>query len=1102
MTKSILRAAYACVVAALFILSPGQLPGQAISGDLTGRVLDASGSTIPSAAVEARNEATSVKTSATAGTDGVYRIGNLPIGIYTVTAAAKGFSGGGVKGVRITLSNVVTQNITLQVGATATTVDVTDAPPPIDTTTAQLQTSFDARQVQDLPTASFSKTINGAGIWNLSLLGAGVSSQGGVGQGTGPAVAGQRPEDNTFFLDGVSNNNHYSTGPLVYVSNEAIGEVSVLQNQFSAEFGGASGGVFNAVVASGGNAIHGTVYNYLQNRKLNAVDSTSWTQGLTSNPRFDNNRLGMSIGGPILKNKLFYFGNMEYNPLGQSAVPGAPLYAPTAAGYSTLAGISALSKTNLGVLQQYVPAAPVANEDPLIVAGKKVAIGDISFVNPTYTNSYNALTSIDYNLSEKDQLRGRWVYNKSQGLESPGPNLPIFAVNSPNNNYLLSVSEFHNFTPTLQNEFRGSFSRNVNSLGLPDTKFPGLNVFPQITLDELNGLTLGPDGPSGSIQNLFQLQDNVSKVWGKHTIKAGYHFTDVILTNYFIQRVTGNYEYNSLEQYLLDLTPDVLGERSAGATSYPAGFLQHEAFVNDDFRVRPNLTLNLGLRYEYVTIPVASRYQSYSSPANVAGGITFGEPKPNPNEWSPRLGFAYSPGKAGVWSIRGGFSRSFDLTYANLTSNASPPYFQQTNDVDLNSNAPNFLKNGALSGALVPLPKDPKGALAVIGSYTFGGKRPYGLTWNMGVQRIIAKNYTLEVRYVGTKGVHLWNQSRLNIQPRVTATQNIPTFFSTPSAATLAALPLTLGQLKSVILPGATAALPFNTLAAAGSQANIVGYAPQAYSHYEGLAVQLNRRMTNNLSFIAAYTWSHNIDDATATNFSTYLTPRRAQDYLNLAAEKSSSALDRRQRLTYTAIYDYKPFQNGNWFLKNAVGNWSVSGTYTYETPEYATVQSGVDSNLNNDSAGDRTVVNPAGDANTGSNVRAYNAAGQVVSTGNAGIVAYVAVNPNARYVIAQSGAYANGGRNTFPLHPINNVDMSLSKRFSIGERLKMEFSGQFFNLFNHAQYTGGYVSDVSSNVNLSSRNELIPSNNLFGRFDQFYSSNSRNVQLLARFRF
>jgi len=456
----------------------------------------------------------------------------------------------------------------------------------IDTTTAQLQSSFESRQVTELPSAGFSKTSNGAGIWNLSLLGAGVSSQGGVGQGVGPSIAGQRPEDNTFTLDGVSNNNHYGTGPLVYVSNESVAEVSLLQNQFSPEFGGASGGVFNAIVKSGTNSVHGSIYEYFQNRKLNAVDSTDVVAGLRSLPRYDNNRLGASIGGPILKNKLFYYGDMEYNPVGQSGVPGTPLEAPTAGGYATLSGLSGISKANLGILQKYVPAAAAGNGNSITVSGATIPVGNISFVSPIYTNNYNALVSIDYDLSEKDQLRGRWVYNKSEGVENPGPQLPVFAVNTPNNNYLYSLSEFHNFTPTLQNEFRSSFSRNVNSLGVPNATFPGLAAFPNITLVDLNSLNIGPDGPSGSIQNLFQVQDNISKVLGRHTIKAGYHFTDVILTNYFIQRVRGDYQYSTTQLFLTDGSPDNLGERSAGPTSYPAGFLQNEAFVNDDFRVR------------------------------------------------------------------------------------------------------------------------------------------------------------------------------------------------------------------------------------------------------------------------------------------------------------------------------------------------------------------------------------------------------------------------------------------------------------------------------------------------------------------------------------
>jgi Carboxypeptidase regulatory-like domain len=1084
---------------------------QATSGDVTGKVADASGAVVPNVLVVAENDATGVRTSATTGADGAYRLSNLPVGSYTVSASATGFAQATLKNVSVQLNNTITQNLTLEVQGTATTVEVTAAAAALDTTTAQIQSSYETKQIENLPTAAASRTINGAGIWNLSLLGAGVASQGGVGQGTGPAIAGQRPENNTFNIDGVSNNNHYLTGPLVYVSTDAVAEVSLLQNQFSPEFGGASGGVFNAVVQSGTNQVHGSVYEYLQNRMLNAEDAIFVTAGLTSNPRFDNNRLGATIGGPILKDKLFYFGNFEYNPLGQATVPGSPVFAPTAAGYSALSGIPGVSQTNLGVLQKYLPAAAANDAGTSTVNGVSIPLGSLAFNNPAYTNSYNALVSIDYDLSVKDQIRGRWIYNKSEGLQLPAT-LPDFNVNSPNNNYLLSISEFHNFTPTLQNEFRSSFSRNSNYLGVPDIKFPGLDVFPVITIDEI-GLTMGPVGPQGSIQNLFQAQDNLSKVAGRHTIKVGYHFTDVILTNFFIQRVLGNYEYSSMQQYLLDLTPDVAGERSAGPTSFPAGFLQHEAFVNDDFRVRPNLTLNLGLRYEYVTMPIASRYQIYSAPASVPGGITFGLPKYSPNDWSPRLGFAYSPGHDGVWSFRGGFSRAFDLSYGNLTANAAPAYFEQTTDVNLSSNAPNFLANGGLPGSVIPLPSDPQGALNVATNYTFGGKRPYALTWTIGVQRAFKKDYTLEVRYVGTKGVHLWNQTRLNIAPLVSANNFIPTFFSMPSASTLASLSKNLGDVESYIVPGGTPDNPFNTLANYGSTQNLTAYAPQAYSAYNGLAVQLNKRFSNNFSYILAYTWSHLLDDATATNFSTYLTPRRAQDFQDLSSEWASSALDHRHRFTFTPVYDWKPFRDKNWFLKNIVGNWTISGTYTYESPEFATVQSGIDSNLNNDSAGDRAIINPAGAAKAGTDVTGYNAQGQAVCLGslsgsaacpNAGsIVAYVANNPNARYVLAGTGALANSGRNTFPLKPTNNIDAALTKRFNFGERVHFNIGGQFLNLLNHPQYTGGYVNDVSLNPSAAiARNELVPGDPLFGRFDLFYTSNSRQIQVFGKFTF
>jgi len=1095
MTDRLFRGKWLVLLAFCFVFCSGRARAQAISGDLTGTVFDASGAAIPNATVMATNDATGVKAAVQTNASGIYRFTNLHIGRYTVTGAAAGFSSDELKNVDVTLNNVVTANLTLAVGKVGTTVEVSASAVAIDTTTAQLQTTFESRQVLELP-----QTSQGSGVYNLALLGAGVSTSGGVGQGYGPAVAGQRPDNNSFFLDGVSNNNYYNPAWLMYVSNEAIGEFTMLQNQFAPEFGGGSGGIFNALVKSGTNEMHGSIYEYLQNRKLNAVDALYAVQGYTSNPRFDNNRLGATIGGPIIKNKLFYYGNIEYNPIGNSAVPGAPILAPTAAGYSTLSSLSGISATNLSQFQKYVPAAATNDAGTVSVLGQDIPVGNISFSNPVFTNNYDALVSIDYNMSDKDQIRGRWIYNRQSSIVPA--EVPAFNATQPNNNYAYNLSEFHSFAPTLQNEFRLSYSRNVNALPATSLKFPGLDAYPVVTVDELNSLTWGPVGPSGSTQGLFQVTDNLSKIWGRNTFKFGGDFIDMIAANYFIQRVTGNYEYSTLDLYLTDQAPDVLGERSAGATSYPVGFLQYAGYANDDIRLSHNLTINLGVRYEYVTVPVASRYQVYSAPASVPGLLDVGLPKYDKTNFAPRFGFAYSPGKEGDWVIRGGFSQAYDLVYSNLTSNSAPPYFQQTNDCPGVNCAPTgFLAAGGLPGTAQPLPTDQAGALSVLGSYIYGGKRPYGLDWTLGVQHVFKHNYTFEARYVGTRGVHLWNQTRQNVFSRVNANNYIPTFFTMPSASTFASLTKTLADVKSYIVPGGTADIPYNDLAVYGSETNIVGYAPQASSTYHGLALQMNRRYSNGLAYIAAYTWSHLEDDATATNFSTYLTPRRAQDFQNLKADWASSALDRRQRLTFTPIYEFRPFANGNWLAKNVLGNWNISGTYTYEAPEYATVQSNLDTNLNGDSAGDRVIVNPAGQANVGSGVTGYNAAGQVASSSGS-IVAYVANNSNARYIVAGSGALATGGRNTFPLHPINNVDLNLKKRFSIGERYSFDIGAQMFNLFNHPQFTGGYLDDVASRGFINARNDLVPSDPLFGRFDQFYSSNSRFVQIFAHVTF
>ncbi len=321
----------------------------------------------------------------------------------------------------------------------------------IDTNTAQITNNYDARMTSDLPSATV-----GQGVINLSLLSAGVATGGGVGVGEGPSVGGQRPRNNNFTIEGIDNNNKAVTGPLVYVPNDAVQEFTVLQNVFQAEFGHSSGGQFNTAVKSGTNGFHGAAYDYLQNRNLNAIDQSVQNAGFKSNPRYDQNRLGGNFGGPIKKNKLFFFGDFEYNPTGQTASTASGLAAPTAAGFATLSALPGINATNLKIMQQYSPVAPTADQGPqsytLPNGGTvNIPIGTPNITAPNFQNWFYAVGSVDYNLSDKDQLRGRFIYNKNSGFPpTHEPQLPAFFLAVPATYYLATLTEYHNFTPSLR----------------------------------------------------------------------------------------------------------------------------------------------------------------------------------------------------------------------------------------------------------------------------------------------------------------------------------------------------------------------------------------------------------------------------------------------------------------------------------------------------------------------------------------------------------------------------------------------------------------------------------------------------------------------------
>jgi hypothetical protein len=1121
--------------------------GQAIDGNVVGTVTDASGAAVVGAEVTATNVATNVSATGKTNGSGEYRFDHLLIGTYRISVKMTGFKTISEQ-VDVEVSKTATRNISLQPGAASETVEVSGTPPTLDTTTAQIQSTYELRETQDLPTASI-----GLGVLNLSLLQAGVGSSGGLGAGTGPSIGGQRPRDNNFMIEGTDNNDKGVTGPLAYVPNDAVQNFSILQNQFSPEFGHSNGGQFNTIVVSGTNTWHGRAYEYFQNRNLNALDTSLSNQGITKLPRYDNNRFGGQVGGPIVKNRLFFFVNFEYNPIGQAASSGNVVCAPTAAGYSSLLGVSGVSASNVQGLQKYAQA-PAADTSGVctqsVVSGTTIQTGILPIIAPNFNNTRALVTSMDYNISDKDQIRGRYIYNKLVTLDT-GAQLGLFYTPFLQPYHLVSLSEYHTFSAALGNEFRLGFTRTAQNFTAPGGalgKFQNLDAFPNLTITELGGLDVGPDpnAPQYAIQNNYQAVDNASFVKGNHSLKFGFEGRKNISPQKFIQRSRGDYIYKTLQTFALDQVPG-FGQRSFGQVGYSGDQYGLFGYVNDIWKLRPNLSLNLGVRYEYTSTPYGWTQQSLNAVANDPGLITFGSPQAPKHDFMPRVGFAYSPGASGNTSIRGGFGLGYDVLYDNIGVLSRPPQIGSTANCPGAACQNPFLANGGIapqaSSGITVL--DQATARGNTSSYLPNNvKYPYAESWNFGVQHVFKSNYTADIRYVGSRGIDLNVQNILNFVPGVnsTAGYNVPTYITMPSAATIAALTTVYGSaapscntgVSNPTKTGFNPACPSGAgdvlpTAAFPNQALLVGYndtgtgpggfydphylndgffspitsfQPWGSSTYHGLQTQLNRRFSNGLQFQVAYTWSHTIDNSTADFHSTDISPRRPQDFRNLPAERANSILDHANRLTVTAIYDAPWFKSSSSsLLKNTVGNWEIAPVYTYESGQWGTVQSGIDSNMNADAAPDRAIFNPSGTSNVGSDVSPIT--NNTTCSLPPCIVGWVANNPSARYIVAGQGSIATSTRNTLVTPAINNWDITMAKHIAITERYKIDFMAQAFNVFNHPQWVTGSVNNVNSISDVGgARSYFIPSDPNFANAKTNFASNARTMQLGLKFIF
>ncbi len=846
-------------------------------------------------------------------------------------------------------------------------------------TTTNLSKGFSERQVIEL-----AQTASGAGIYNLALIAPNVSSSGGVGVGVGGSVGGQRPRNNNFVVDGIDNNDKAVTGPQVYISPESVAEFSLLSNQYAAEFARSTGGQFITVTKSGTNDFHGTAYSFFHNRHLNALDTQDKLKNITRCytvgndsciPRNDYGRFGFNIGGPVIlprfgeggkatingKDKLFFFAGYERLQTGAAAGASA-IQAPTAAGFTALGQITGLSARNLNIFRQYIPVAPAqTGTDSILINGVTIPVGNVNVPSPNFAYNNYVVANIDYTQSDRTQHRARFNFNQNQSIDTAA-SLPAFFLLTPFDTRLFSYTLTHAFTTKISNETRLAYRRSVSDTPAGNFQYPGLDQFPNVTLGDL-GINIGPDqnAPQFNIENNYQFVNNFSYLIGNHSTKVGVDFRKIISPQSFVQRQRGDYSYNSTETFLKDISPE-FAERSVGVSPYYGDQKLLFLFAQDDWRVRPNLTLNLGINYAWQQLPFTARQQKLNAVSSVPGLIDFREPQAQTKNFAPRIGLAYSPnynggllgsifGNGGKSSIRAGFSMAYDVIFDNLYILSLPPQFNQTREAD--PGIPNFLANGGIAPTPNPI-TDPAVAKASTSAFIPDQKVPYSITYSLSFQRQFAKNWSFEARYLGTRGVHLLTQNRINIRSVVSGSNSLPTYYTAPTQTQIDASTLTLAQIQATsrYVP-AYAAAGFN-------QAPLVAFLSNGNSTYNGFSAQVTKRLSNSWQTTGAYTWSHLIDDTTAEVFSTVLSPRRVQDFQNLRTERATSALDRRHRFVISSVYELPFFKDSSsMLLRSLLGGFSFAGTYGWESGPEATVRSTVDSNLNGDNAGDRAIFNP-----------------------------------------------------------------------------------------------------------------------------------------------
>lgn len=1191
---------FALLAPILLIASARSAFGQLDQGTITGVIQDPSGAAIPSATVTLTNVDLGQVLRTTTDGAGVYVFSPVKIGSYSITVAAPNFQTTTQSNLRLSIQQRLSVDLTLKPGAATETVTVTTEVPLMQTQESSVGQTVDTQTINSVPLAS----RNWVYIAQLSAGAALPAGSRGGSKGDFQAN-GQRAEENNFILDGVDNNANvvdFYNGAS-YVVNpppDALAEFKVQTSNYSAEFGHSAGAVVNASIKSGSNAFHGSAWEYIRNT---AFDIKEWNPSKVQPPApYHQNQFGATLGGPFWKNKLFFFGDAQanritYNEPGTYTVPTAKM---RLGDFSELLSPALTGNPAVQLYHQSTTAAPVAFANNCLVtstsctssvsgaavnatalkmlgyypqpnANNGLLYNNYVTQRPIIDNTFQWDARMDWTIGAKDTAYSRYSYWNEVGHNAPPLGNILdgggFGDDGKQKNYGANymASEAHVFSQSLTNEVRFGFSylhtgfQHPNAANAGFAASVGFGGIPGGTLNgglpavNLNSALSNFGSPTWSTtdehENVYQIIDNVTKIWGSHSLKAGVSFQNIRFSTLQPQQSRGSYSYNGEYTSNLTSTGSTVSNTGSGIADFlfdlqnSAGLSNavttgnqrdnNAVYFQDDWRVSRNLTLNLGVRWEYFqpykevggsqasfnpiagslgfnkTTGVGSGKGQYLIPAqsydramtiinsssyspnygNVLAldGISIvktGDPhllQAQHTNFAPRIGIAYSLNPKTV--IRTGYG----IFYGGLESlgywpNLSENYpFQFTGSFPSGScNAFSCPTNGITIG---------NGFSAILASgfasnttnLTMRGadpkpKTPYTQSYNLAIERGISNDIVATVSYVGNNAHHL--------QSNVDA--NAPMALSAPGVSSQ----------------------NFRPFPHAGGSAYVTY---SGASNYNSLQSKLEKRMSHGYNLLATYTWSHSLDDVNTPLGSSGDKGERNFNLIPLSMEHSQSPWDTRHRFTFNTLYQL-PFGKGHQYLNQSavldaiVGGWSANAMFVAQSGNYFSVSP---TGINTVSGGNSTRAvktgNPYSTGGTSAvsggscptSVRNYHNWYNPCAFTNPWDPTNVAgghyLAPGS-YVTDTSSAigYLGGSRTSVAGPGYERVNMSIFKNFAVYHEQKLEFRTDVFNLFN----TPALANPSNSGIG-STGGQITGTRSL-----QRYSPDSRFFQMSLKYAF